>query len=88
MRKTKDKQHLAATAKRWTLRLNRDMASPVYKEAWRGQQCLFCQFYDPLSSAMGQDFGACTNALSPFDRTVMFEQAVSRSLLKFEAATL
>ncbi len=37
---------------------------------------------------MGQDFGACTNALSPFDRTVMFEQAVSRSLLKFEAATL
>ncbi|HEV7689790.1 MAG TPA: DUF3027 domain-containing protein [Hyphomonadaceae bacterium] len=58
---------------RWTSKLNRDVGSPDYREEWRVQQCLHCTFYVPLSGALGQDFGACSNARSKFDKTVMFE---------------
>jgi hypothetical protein len=54
-------------------RLNRRMDSPDYRDEWYGEQCLHCRFYVPLDGPLGEDYGACTNAVSPFDGRVMFE---------------
>jgi hypothetical protein len=59
--------------RRWVQRRNRDTGSPDYREEWYGEQCLHCRFYVPLEGPLGADWGACTNATSPFDRQVMFE---------------
>ncbi len=68
-----DSRHLALCHKRWTASLNRDLDDPGYKEEWLTQQCLCCIFYIPLTGAFKDDWGACTNELSPFDRQLMFE---------------
>jgi Protein of unknown function (DUF3027) len=58
---------------RWMPRRLRKMESPEYREAWRAEQCGFCLYWVPLSGALGDDFGACTNAASTQDGHVQFE---------------
>lgn len=36
-------------------------------------QCLFCRYYIPLAGPLGEDWGVCSNAVSPFDAQLMFE---------------
>jgi Protein of unknown function (DUF3027) len=58
---------------RWMARRNRKQESPQYMEEWYEQQCGMCLFWVPLSGALGEDWGACTNPDSPFDGQVRFE---------------
>lgn len=60
--------------RRWIRRVNRDISAPdSYRDEWRAEQCLACWHFVPLAGTLGKDFGACTNAESPFDQRVMFE---------------
>jgi hypothetical protein len=65
--------HLDACHERWTQVLNRRKGASNYRDEWNGEQCGACQYYVPLRGELGADWGACTNAASPFDRKVMFE---------------
>jgi hypothetical protein len=58
---------------RWMARVNRDQTSAEYRDEWYPEQCLHCRYYIPLERPLGFDYGACTNAASPFDQRVMFE---------------
>ena len=58
---------------RWVKDLSRSMDRPGYREEWRVEQCLSCVHYIPLDGTLGDDWGACANAASQFDRRVMFE---------------
>jgi hypothetical protein len=58
---------------RWINKLNRNIDSSNYKEAYLTQQCIHCTFYAPLTGPLGEDWGACTNPDSIFERIVMFE---------------
>ncbi len=49
------------------------MERPDYNPDWAAQQCLFCRYFIPLSGALVEDWGACSNPLSPFDGIVRFE---------------
>lgn len=40
-----------------------------------GAECMVCQFYRKLEGTLGYDWGACTNAQSLHDGTVVFEHA-------------
>jgi hypothetical protein len=60
-----DSAALRAIHERWTERRNR--------KEWQADQCFICRFFIPLEPPLGHDYGACTNALSPFDGRVMFE---------------
>ncbi len=62
-----------AVFQRWMVHRNRRQEEPGYLEEWRIQQCLHCMYYVPLSGALGEDYGACTNGDSKFDHHVMFE---------------
>jgi hypothetical protein len=65
----------AAIHRRWIADLNRhnDEKDPQYQESWAWDQCGVCRFWLPLAGNLGTDWGACSNAKSPFDRRVMFE---------------
>jgi hypothetical protein len=65
--------HRKAVHERWTRVLNRSLDDSNVPDEWYAQQCLHCRYYVPLSTLLGEDHGACTNASSPMDRTVMFE---------------
>jgi Protein of unknown function (DUF3027) len=69
-----DEHHINTTHERWIQKRNRNPSSPDYQwDKWAGQQCLTCRYYIPLSGSFGADYGACSNAASPFDGTVRFE---------------
>ena len=61
--------------------------TPEYRDEWYGQQCLFCQYYCPLTSELGLDFGACTNPASDFDGRVMFEHDGCKNYVEDEDLT-
>lgn len=58
---------------RWMARRNRIQEGSEYKDEWYAEQCLRCWHYVPLTGALREDYGACTNPQSPFDQRVMFE---------------
>lgn len=68
-----DKRHFRDCHARWIRNLNRDMDAPEYKEEWRSQQCGACLYWIELIGVFGDDYGACTNRESQFDRMVRFE---------------
>ncbi|MFN0277360.1 MAG: DUF3027 domain-containing protein [Pyrinomonadaceae bacterium] len=68
-----DSDHLNACHERWMISRNRVMESPEYQDQWGLEQCFNCKFYVALVGVFVEDYGACTNVLSPFDRQVMFE---------------
>jgi hypothetical protein len=68
-----DHDHFKACHERWSERLNRDQNSPEYKDEWWAEQCLQCRFFIPLVGVFIEDYGACSNPLSPCDGTVRFE---------------
>jgi hypothetical protein len=68
-----DTSHFQSCHKRWTERRNRKQESPDYKDEWYQEQCFACKFYVALVGAFVEDYGACTNENSPFDKQVMFE---------------
>lgn len=35
--------------------------------------CVLCEFYIELTGSLGNDWGVCSNADSPFDARLMFE---------------
>ena len=65
--------HFKECHERWMERRNRIVESPEYLDQWLDEQCMFCQYYIPLTGAFMEDYGACSNALSPLDGTVRFE---------------
>lgn len=66
-------EHRHATHRRWVAHRNRNAASADNPDAWYAEQCGACWFYVPLAGGYGADWGACTNARSPFDGRAMFE---------------
>lgn len=62
---------------------NRKQESAYYEDEWYAQQCGHCVYWVPLAAPLGSDWGACTNALSPFDGKIMFEHDGCQ---RFEAA--
>ena len=68
-----ERRHADACHERWSKRLNRNQGAPYYLDAWYAEQCLVCRHFVPLDGPLGEDWGACTNPASIFDRTVMFE---------------
>jgi DUF3027 family protein len=70
-----DEKHAHMTHKRWLEKypVNRDMASPSYKDEWYFEQCLRCQFYVTLMGLFESDWGVCSNPASYLDGRVMFE---------------
>jgi len=66
-------ENFTATHRRWSTRLNRKTSAPGYPFEWNFQQCGQCRFWVQLAGAFKDDYGGCTNADSPFDRSVMFE---------------
>ena len=69
----RDFAHARACHERWIQRLNRDGDSAHYPDEWFGSQCGACRFFIPLTGALIEDWGACSNPQSPFDGRVMFE---------------
>lgn len=68
-----DRDRQRAIHERWRERKNRDQSDPAYPDAWYGEQCGACRHWLPLAGSLGNDYGACTNTDSPFDKHVMFE---------------
>ena len=58
---------------RWLEQRNRRWEEPGYEAAWAWSQCGGCRHWVALTGVPGYDFGACTNAASPFDGRVRFE---------------
>ena len=58
---------------RWMKLRNRRQEEPGYKDDWHAEQCLFCEFFIPLSGVLAEDYGACSNAVSKWDAHVRFE---------------
>jgi len=73
LRLYKDERHCDLTHLRWMDRRNRKQEEDGYKDKWQAEQCGGCQFFIPLTGALIEDYGACSNPASPFDGTVMFE---------------
>jgi hypothetical protein len=68
-----DEQHAEDCHVRWMPRRNRKMEAPNYDPTWASEQCLFCRYFIPLTGALIEDWGACSNSLSVFDAIVRFE---------------
>jgi len=68
-----DDDHRVLSHERWIKRRNRNPDDPSYLDEWWRQQCLMCRFYIRLSGALAEDYGVCSNPLSPFDGIVRFE---------------
>ncbi|MEV6283673.1 DUF3027 domain-containing protein [Kribbella sp. NPDC051770] len=62
-----------AIHRRWVQHRTRFPGDSGYLDSWTEQQCGACRFWFPLAGNLGNDYGACANATSPHDRTVMFE---------------
>ncbi|MER5261529.1 DUF3027 domain-containing protein [Actinosynnema sp. NPDC002837] len=58
---------------RWIRDRNRGRDDQEYQESWGEEQCGGCRFWIPLAGRVGNDYGACSNAQSPFDGRVRFE---------------
>ncbi|MFI7467828.1 DUF3027 domain-containing protein [Nonomuraea sp. NPDC049646] len=63
----------SAIHERWLAGCHRRTEDPDYREEWYSEQCGACRFWFPLAGALGNDYGACANAASPFDGRVRFE---------------
>lgn len=50
------------------------MDDPEYLDTWYAEQCMHCRFFIPLSGALAEDWGVCSNPDSSFDGLVRFEQ--------------
>jgi len=68
-----DEQHAVQCHQRWMKLRNRKQEAPNYQIEWADQQCGMCQYWIPLTGALGTDYGACSNSASPFDASVRFE---------------
>lgn len=67
-------RYFNATHARWMGKRNRRQEETEnYDASWGLEQCFNCMFFVPLSGVFSDDYGACSNAESPFDKTVMFE---------------
>ena len=72
-----DRAHCEETHDRWARRFEQrelfgrsSTAAPVDGIV---PQCMLCRYYVPLAGPLGEDWGACTNAASAHDSTIMFE---------------
>ncbi|MBB5776909.1 DUF3027 domain-containing protein [Nonomuraea jabiensis] len=63
----------SAIHERWLAERHRRTEDPHYREEWYSEQCGACRFWFPLAGALGNDYGACANAASPFDGRIRFE---------------
>ena len=68
-----DREHFQTCHERWAEKRNRNIDSPDYKDEWYEEQCFDCKYFIPLTGIFADDYGACTNEHSPFDKQVMFE---------------
>lgn len=68
-----DKFHFEDCHKRWARIRNRSVDSINYQEEWYLEQCFDCKYFVPLMGVFSNDYGACTNQKSKFDKYVMFE---------------
>jgi DUF3027 family protein len=66
-------EHALECHDRWMERRSRKTEAADYQEGWSSQQCGGCSYFIPLMGQLSEDWGACTNTRSPFDKTVMFE---------------
>jgi hypothetical protein len=73
MHASEDQDHFDACHARWSRTLNRSTASPEYRDEWYESQCGACRYYVRLDGLFSADYGACTNAASAFDGSVLFE---------------
>jgi hypothetical protein len=69
----RDRDRQVEIHERWRKKKNRDQDSASYRDEWYAEQCGACRHWLPLAGEMGNDYGACTNARSPFDKQAMFE---------------
>lgn len=68
-----DEKHTNDAHYRWIKHLNRNTASPDYKDEWYFAQCFACQYYIQLQGILATDWGVCSHSESPFDGKLMFE---------------
>ena len=68
-----NQKYFNQTHEGWIHRLNRTQRDPDYKDEWGRQQCFNCKFFVPLEGVFENDYGACSNEKSEFDKVVMFE---------------
>lgn len=70
-----DENHAEECHSRWIQRMKHDIVLADSKDTdiCTEQQCGMCRFYIPLRGALSADWGVCSNSLSPYDGTVMFE---------------
>src|SRR5437870_4997761 len=70
-----DRLHTNKTHKRWINQIvwGNDLEQGLTSNGVEMRQCFLCQFYVQLTGALGPDWGACTNPVSPFDGKIMFE---------------
>jgi Protein of unknown function (DUF3027) len=68
-----DESHNEACHHWWLRDRNRDTSDAAYAEGWYARQCGGCRYWIALSGELGADYGACTNAVSPFDARIRFE---------------
>ncbi len=61
-------RHIDLCRARWLRRRNR-MPEEQEVPEHRGQHCYACQYWMPIGGALIDEFGICSNAASPFDRT-------------------
>ncbi len=62
-----------AAHQRWIRALNRRTEAPAYRDEWYWEQCADCAHWCALAGPLGEDWGVCANAESPFDSRVRFE---------------
>ena len=67
------KKHVHSCHQRWMKRRNRKSEAPDYKDEWWSQQCGICCYFIPLTGALADDYGVCSNPASDFDGMVRFE---------------
>ena len=65
--------HFGECHQRWSGKRNRKIENPEYRDEWWREQCLACRYFIPLTGIFMEDYGACTNKNSRFDKNVMFE---------------
>ena len=70
---TEDSKHATRCHQRWYKRINRDPTSSGYRDEWYAQQCLTCRYFIGMMGALAEDYGVCSNPVSPFDGVVRFE---------------
>ncbi|MBR0752711.1 DUF3027 domain-containing protein [Bradyrhizobium jicamae] len=66
-------EHFLNCHVRWEKFRNRDLTRGEQTSKWNETQCESCAYYVPLVGKFSEDYGACTNGISPFDGRIMFE---------------